>query len=247
MWFSISKNMLMLYKGLPGSPCHRWRRAAHSLTMLLPAARCLQSRPLVQQSKWFHSSAVMQKKRAKVEPSPRELDLLRYDMGHLWKSPRPPILIGSAGLLPFVLPPLIMSATECYLTELAFAQLAYGASILSFLGGARWGFALPDSSPARPDWLNLSNAVVPPLLACTAVLLADSMATGTVMVVMGLGIALHYDLSLLPGYPPWMRAMRAVLTIVAVCSLLATLALQELLPEKTLFPNKTEPETHQTK
>ncbi|KAM9824659.1 transmembrane protein 69-like [Neosynchiropus ocellatus] len=233
-------------QGVP-SQCNRWKIATHPLNKLLPATRCLQSRPLVEQSRWLHSSAVMQKKRVKPEPPPREVGRLRYDMPYLRDSPRPFLLIGSAGLLPFVLPPLIVAVTECYYTELAFAQLAYGASILSFLGGARWGFALPGSSPARPDWLNLSNAVVPSLLACTAVLLEDGKGTGAFMLVIGLGIALHYDLALLPSYPRWMRALCGVFTIVAVGSLLATFVLQDLYPEKSLFPNKTEPETHQTK
>ncbi|XP_076010534.1 transmembrane protein 69-like [Genypterus blacodes] len=183
----------------------------------------------------FHSSAVMQKKRAKSEPPPRELDLLRYDMKELGKTPRPALVLGAAGLLPFVFPPLLMAMTENFFPELAYAQVAYGASILSFLGGARWGFALPESSPAKPDWVNLANSGVPSLLAWVAMLMSDSVTPAAIMVIVGLGISLHYDLALLPTYPSWFKALRAVLTFVAFFSLVGTLVLNGLFPEKVFF------------
>lgn len=183
----------------------------------------------------FHSSVVRQKKRQIPEPPPRELDLLRYDMKDLWKGPKPALYLGFGGLIPFVAPTLLMAVTENYLPELAFAQLAYGASILSFLGGARWGFALPESSPAKPDWINLGNSVVPSLLAWVAMLMSDSIIPAASMVIMGLGISLHYDLSLLPTYPSWFKALRSVLTMVAFFSLVGTLIIDSIYPEKKIF------------
>ncbi|XP_011613377.1 transmembrane protein 69-like [Takifugu rubripes] len=186
-------------------------------------------------SQHVHSSAVRFKKRAQPEPPPRELDLLRYDMRDLWKSPKPALTLGFAGLIPFVTPVLIMGVREIYCPELAYAQLAYGASILSFLGGARWGFALPESSPAQPDWINLANSVIPSLLAWMTMLMSDSVTPALTMLIMGLGISLHYDLSLLPTYPSWFKALRAVLTTVAFFSLVGTLIVSQLYPEKKLF------------
>lgn len=183
----------------------------------------------------FHSSAVRQKKRPKPEPPPRELDLLRYDMKDLWKSPKPALYLGFAGLIPFVSPTLLMAMSEMYFPELAYAQLAYGASIVSFLGGARWGFALPESSPAKPDWINLANSVVPSLIAWVAMLMSDSIVPAATMVIMGLGISLHYDLSLLPSYPSWFKALRSVLTAVAFFSLVGTLIMNGIYPEKKIF------------
>ncbi|KAK2835185.1 hypothetical protein Q5P01_015669 [Channa striata] len=191
--------------------------------------------PCLARRQHFHSSAERLKKRPQQEPPPRELDLLRYDMRDLWKGPKPALYLGFAGLIPFVTPALVMAVTECYFPELAFAQLAYGASIVSFLGGARWGFALPESSPAKPDWINLSNSVVPPLLAWVAMLMSNSIVPAATMVIMGLGISLHYDLSLLPTYPRWFKALRAVLTMVAFFSLLATLIINSVYPEKKIF------------
>lgn len=183
----------------------------------------------------LHSSAVRLKKRPKAEPPPRELDLLRYDMKDLWKTPKPALYLGFGGLIPFVTPTLFMAVTESYYPELAYAQLAYGASIVSFLGGARWGFALPESSPAKPDWINLANSVVPSLFAWITMLMSDSIVPAVTTVIMALGIALHYDLSLLPTYPSWFKALRSILTIVAVFSLLSTLMINGVYPEKKIF------------
>nr|XP_057929483.1 transmembrane protein 69-like [Doryrhamphus excisus] len=183
----------------------------------------------------FHSSGVRLKKREKPEPPPRELDLLRYDMKDFWKTPKPALWLGFAGLIPFVAPPLFMGITESYFLELAYAQVAYGASIVSFLGGARWGYALPESSPAKPDWINLSNSVVPPLLAWVTMLMADTIIPAAIMVMMALGISLHYDLSLLPTYPNWFKSLRAILTIVACFSLMGTIIVIGIFPEKKLF------------
>lgn len=191
--------------------------------------------PFLVRNQHFHSSAVRLKKRVQPEPPPRELDLLRYDMKDLWKSPKPALYLGFAGLIPFVAPTLFMAVSGLYFPELAFAQVAYGASILSFLGGVRWGFALPESSPAKPDWMNLANSVVPSLLAWVAMLLSDSIIPAGTMVIMGLGISLHYDLSLLPTYPSWFKALRSILTTVAFFSLVGTLVMQGLYPEKKLF------------
>lgn len=156
-------------------------------------------------------------------------------MKDLWKSPKPALYLGFAGLIPFVAPTLLMAVTESYCPTLAYAQLAYAASIVSFLGGARWGFALPESSPAKPDWINLANSVVPSLLAWVSMVLSDSITPAVTMVIMGLGISLHYDLALLPTYPSWFKALRSVLTIVAFFSLLGTLVIRELYPEKKIF------------
>lgn len=191
--------------------------------------------PFLVRNQHFHSSAVRLKKRPQSEPPPRELDLLRYDMKELWKSPKPALYLGFAGLIPFVTPTLLMAVTGSYFPELAYAQLAYGASIVSFLGGARWGFALPESSPAKPDWINLANSVVPPLLAWVAMMMSDSILPAATMVIMGLGISLHYDLSLLPTYPSWFKALRSILTIVAFFSLLGTLIMNGTYPEKKII------------
>lgn len=157
-----------------------------------------------------------------------------FSLKALTKAPKPALYLGFSGLLPFMSAPLLMAATQSFYPEVAFAQMVYGASIVSFLGGARWGFAIPEGSPAQPDWMNLGNSVVPSLVAWLAMLCRDNIAEGSLLVIMGLGLSLHYDLTLLPGYPPWFKAMRTVLTLVATFSLVATLALKQSCPEKKI-------------
>ncbi|XP_043098894.1 transmembrane protein 69-like [Puntigrus tetrazona] len=155
-------------------------------------------------------------------------------MRDLKKAPKPALYLGLSGLVPFVAAPLLMAATELYLPDVAFAQVAYGASIVSFLGGVRWGFALPAGSPAKPDWLNLANSVVPSLIAWMALLFYRDITQSALLVIIGLGIALHYDLSLLPTYPSWFKALRTILTFVAFLSLVGTVVIKQCYPEKKL-------------
>lgn len=155
-------------------------------------------------------------------------------MKALMEAPKPALYLGLSGLIPFLSPPLLMAATQSFYPEVAFAQMVYGASIVSFLGGARWGFAIPAGGPAKPDWMNLGNSVVPSLLAWLALLCRDNITEGVLVVIMGLGLSLHYDLNLLPGYPGWFKALRTLLTLVATFSLLATLAQKNVFPEKKI-------------
>ncbi|KAM9844683.1 transmembrane protein 69-like [Aulostomus maculatus] len=150
------------------------------------------------------------------------------------QAPKPAMYLGFCGLIPFLSSPLLMAVTQSFYPEVAYAQLVYGASIVSFLGGARWGFAIPDRSPAQPDWMNLGNSVVPSLLAWLALLCRDNFVVGALVVIMGLALSLCYDLVMLPGYPAWFKAMRTVLTVVATISMVATLTLKRFCSKRKL-------------
>uniref|UniRef100_A0A8C5TV44 Transmembrane protein 69 n=1 Tax=Malurus cyaneus samueli TaxID=2593467 RepID=A0A8C5TV44_9PASS len=169
----------------------------------------------------FHTSRpIFEKKECEAE-SQKSLESLKY-------SPKPALYLSLGGLVPYVGVPLTMVVQGTYCPELAFALVAYGAASASFLGGMRWGFALPENSPAKPDWLNLANGIIPPLLAWQALLFQD-ITQGAVMIMLALGISLHYDISLLPTYPRWFKALRVMGTVVMVSSLLATVALRAFL------------------
>ncbi|KAM9791081.1 transmembrane protein 69-like isoform X2 [Syngnathus typhle] len=157
-----------------------------------------------------------------------------FSLKAMSQAPKPALYLGLSGLIPFVSAPVVMATTQSFYPEVAYAQMLYGACIVSFLGGARWGFAIPDGSPAQPDWMNLGNSVVPSLLAWLALLCRDNLVEGVTVVVAGLGLSLHYDLTLLPGYPAWFKAMRTFLTLVATFSLVATLILKNICAEKKL-------------
>ncbi|XP_068054729.1 transmembrane protein 69 [Anomalospiza imberbis] len=172
----------------------------------------------------FHASLPISKKKTPAESEAQSQE----GLGSLKDCPKPALYLSLGGLIPFVAVPLASATQGTYCPELAFAQVAYGAATASFLGGVRWGFALPANSPAKPDWLNLANGTAPALLACQALLFKD-VARGAAMLTLALGIALHYDTSFLPPYPRWFKILRVVGTVVMILSLLATVALKAFL------------------
>ncbi|KAF6719744.1 Transmembrane protein 69 [Oryzias melastigma] len=182
----------------------------------------------------WHASRLCQNDSGAASSQGRSKSQDSFSMKALTQAPKPALYLGFSGLIPFLSAPLVMAATQSFYPEVAFAQMVYGASIVSFLGGARWGFAIPPGSPAQPDWMNLGNSVVPSLVAWLALLCKDNFTEGALLVIMGLGLSLHYDLTLLPGYPAWFKAMRTVLTLVATFSIVASLVLKHFCTEKKI-------------
>ncbi|CAH1774537.1 unnamed protein product [Owenia fusiformis] len=135
---------------------------------------------------------------------------------HLKSSPLPALTLGLSGLIPFISAPAYMMATGVFSPEIAFAQVAYGACILSFLGGVRWGFTLPEESFEQPNWHNLGYSVVPSLVAWTGLLLPSPLSCVTLMG--GLGVIAYFDATM-QGYPLWFKALRFTLSFIAVLSL----------------------------
>ncbi|XP_037683287.1 transmembrane protein 69 [Choloepus didactylus] len=201
-----------------------------NISPLFPKLWLFSSYPLyMSKRQCYHTSPCCFKKKQKqaVLPS-RPPSTITY----LPDSPKPALYITLAGLIPFFAPPLIMVMTKTYIPVLAFTQMAYGASFLSFLGGVRWGFALPESSPAKPDFLNLANSTAPVLFSWFAFLICERLSEAIVTVIIGLGIALHTELFLLPHYPNWFKALRIVVTLVAFFSFIITLLVKNTYPEK---------------
>lgn len=145
------------------------------------------------------------------------------------RSPVPALSLGLLGLAPFVGCPLYMVTSQTFVAGLASAQAAYGATILAFLGGVRWGFSLPEHSIARPDWLNLGYSVTPSLIAWGGLLLPTH-APSLFTLMGGLLFAGYMDI-FMPGYPPWFKGLRFLLTFVAVLSLWSTVMCLLLLPD----------------
>ncbi|XP_015340557.1 transmembrane protein 69 [Marmota monax] len=201
-----------------------------NLFLLFPTSCVFPSFPVcMSKTRWYHTSPCSFKKKQKQVVLPaRPPSTITY----LPDSPKPALYITLAGLIPFIAPPLIMVMTKTYIPELAFTQMAYGASFLSFLGGVRWGFALPEGSPAKPDYLNLANSATPIVFSWFAILFSEGLSEAIVLVIIGLGIALHVELFLLPHYPNWFKALRIVVTLVAFFSFVVTLLLEDIYPEK---------------
>jgi hypothetical protein len=97
--------------------------------------------------------------------------------------PAPAVWLGFSGLLPFAAGAVGVAVLAGEERALAADLLAsYGAVILSFMGGCRWGFAsaglgreaMPgDGRGARQEWLRYGVSVVPALFAWPVLWLDD--------------------------------------------------------------------------
>ena len=78
--------------------------------------------------------------------------------------------LGYGGLIPFVVLPLLMWLVHGELVPfLAIAHAAYGAAIVSFLGGIHWGIGFMQGDDAPP--FHFVWGVVPSLLAWVAMMM----------------------------------------------------------------------------
>jgi hypothetical protein len=81
--------------------------------------------------------------------------------------------LGGLGVLPFaVLSIATPFANDVFKAQLLFALLAYGALILSFLGGIHWGLAIaavPQTNNVL--WRRITVSILPSLLAWSALLM----------------------------------------------------------------------------
>ena len=127
-----------------------------------------------------------------------------------------------------------MISSGAFLPNIALYQTFYGATILSFLGGVRWGLTLPPGSSQNPDLQNLGYSVMPQLWGWGTLVVAhyvDCHVVGHVGVMLGLAVTGYVDLSMW-GYPAWFKGLRFCLTLGAVLSLWTSLMCSFLLAQK---------------
>jgi hypothetical protein len=139
----------------------------------------------------------------------RDLDLIIIPKSAFW--------LGFAGLIPFVVVATIGFVPAAPLHDLSLqAVLAYGAVILSFLGGIRWGLAIATTNPENlfgPLFLSVS----PSLLGWIALLVPSS--TGLVLLALGFAATTIADLRLSKA-PHWYRTLRLPLSVGAIVAVL---------------------------
>lgn len=144
--------------------------------------------------------------------------------------PRVPLWLGLSGVLPFALGVVAYAAGGVWLVgaDLALrSTLAYGAVILSFLGGVRWGLGLLLGAPERRD-ARLALSVLPSLLGWVALLLPAF--PGLVLLAMAFAAQGAWDAGdvMEDGAPDWYGHLRTLLTAL-VCSLLSVAAVLTIL------------------
>lgn len=138
---------------------------------------------------------------------------------------RLPLLLGLAGLLPF-----LFTATAAWLAPVAWqvvaikAFLYYAAVILSFLGGIQWGVAMSlESAGSTAFRVRLLLSMAPSLVAWPALLLhpltgAWVLAGGFVLVrLLELGRDSRETL------PVWFQSLRNLLSLVVLACLAAVI------------------------
>lgn len=140
--------------------------------------------------------------------------------------PLVPVLLGAAGLIPFVgLAALarLGPGPQAWLggAPPRAALALYGAVIASFLGGIRWGVAVRDAGGRGATGLDYVLSVVPSLLAWAALALPapwDLRGLSALVLVWGL---VDQDLVRRGLAARWFGRLRVALSLVAGASLLA--------------------------
>lgn len=147
--------------------------------------------------------------------------------------PGPALTLGLAGLVPFLFAailvwwplPIDQLLPQGLFPERSIAQLAtlalgaYGAVILSFLGGVRWGNLLFDQTRLH-QWMPLTLSVLPSLIAWPALLLSPV----SMLALLTAGFTLQYALDVAAvkrsELPVWFGRLRLILSTGAILSLL---------------------------
>lgn len=140
--------------------------------------------------------------------------------------PRPALLLGLAGLIPFLwsaathLSPALSGWAGQFLPPMflgAYVGLTYGSVILAFMSGALWGFAT--RAEGREATVAYGLSVIPALWVFFMV--TDASANSTIYLGAGFVGLLLLDATFaaLGLAPRWWLRLRVMLTVVALASL----------------------------
>lgn len=137
--------------------------------------------------------------------------------------PLAPWVLGIGGLIPFVAFAAGAALAPPPYGGVSMAGFyAYGAVILSFLGGARWGFEI-GSRPDNPNALILTGAIVPSLVGWFAVL-SQLVAPAIGLAALGAGFVGMWLWDVTSSghgarrFPNWYPMLRTILTLGALTS-----------------------------
>lgn len=130
--------------------------------------------------------------------------------------------LGGLGIIPFVgLSLATPLATDVLKAQLSFALMAYGAIILSFLGGIHWGLAIvavPKSDNML--WPRISLSVLPSLVAWVALLAPFSIGLLVLAAAFVAMLLVDIRASRMHEAPAWYPKLRWPLSCGAVAALL---------------------------
>lgn len=135
--------------------------------------------------------------------------------------PRAALALGWAGVVPFAAGALALWFTAAAGSWVVVPLLAYGATILSFLGGVRWALAFrvrPEDAQAR----QLAISALPSLVAWLAVAMYHRPLIALGLLAVAHGVQGHADVTGIQsiGAPAWYARLRLHLSIAAVIALI---------------------------
>lgn len=129
--------------------------------------------------------------------------------------------LGLLGLLPFLAGVIaaLDPGPDWIFDEFGF--IAYGAVILSFMGGIHWGLAMAQD---EIDWERLGLSVLPALIGWVALLLAGT--PGLLLLAAAFVLIWAYDVRQVRRgkAPEWYPDLRLTLTVIVVVSSLLMVA-----------------------
>ena len=131
--------------------------------------------------------------------------------------------LGAAGILPFA----FLAGASVFLDgplqeKVILALAAYGAVILSFLGGVHWGLAIGDAGTAHEEsvtYRRLTISVVPSLVAWCALLLPTGATLPVLAAAFAAMLAVDWRLAGKAEAPSWYPKLRWPLSAAVVVSL----------------------------
>jgi Protein of unknown function (DUF3429) len=132
--------------------------------------------------------------------------------------PLAPRVLGIIGVIPFAIGALAMGFLPEVRPDAAAALHAYGAVILWFLGGIRWGFAVLENGEA--GWSPFSMSVLPTLVALLGYAFRGPVGLLTLAIALGLWYFAERAAPPSIALPGWYLRQRGMLTAIAVLSLI---------------------------
>lgn len=146
-------------------------------------------------------------------------------------------MLGVAGLIPFFLSGAALWAGPQRFGQLVYiapvALLAYAATIVSFLGGVRWGAEMARPAGARPLTLALSTA--PQVVAWLLIVAPIPTVTRYGGLMLAVAVTAIWD-GAAADLPAWYRGLRVPLSVGAAAALASGLAWTLVLAQSLAHP-----------
>ena len=135
--------------------------------------------------------------------------------------------LGGAGALPFVMFAFLpLAGLSLPGLDPVTTLVAYGAVILSFMGGIQWGWAMTQAEAADSLFRPLTISILPALVGWVAVLLPGTAALVALSTAFAFVLAVDIAAAAAGHTPAWYPRLRWPLTVVVIASLLAAIPIR---------------------